>query len=279
MNIMSKAKKHDEEKPCGAVSIGGRTVKYTVVFTAKKNIILKVTGKDCVRISMPPRAHHRGLLRPALSSEKHAEKFIKENEFRVLKLLEKYDAACEASREGEDRAGFANGEKPSRVFVWGEAFTVCYETCGRKTAVAEIKCEDKLVLVKAAENCGNHEIIAAIQKALGKLLLPACRELNLLCFDSFNKAGFKSPLAAVSIKNMTSRWGSCTAAKGKISVNLKLVHFPKNCLESVFFHEYAHFTEQNHSKGFYDILDKMYPCHREASQILKKEHHVYSLLG
>jgi Predicted NADH:ubiquinone oxidoreductase, subunit RnfA len=38
---------------------------------------------------------------------------------------------------------------------------------------------------------------------------------------------------------MTSRWGSCTPARSHISMSVRLIHYPKECLDYVLLHEIA----------------------------------------
>ena len=58
----------------------------------------------------------------------------------------------------------------------------------------------------------------------------------------------------VFIKNLKSRWGSCSA-KNNINLNLHLMRLPENLIDYVILHELAHTKEKNHGKGFYDLLN------------------------
>ncbi|MGN1480450.1 M48 family metallopeptidase [Porcipelethomonas sp.] len=96
------------------------------------------------------------------------------------------------------------------------------------------------------------------------------REINEYTYNEFLKKGFKVPCALVTIKEMKTRWGSCNAVRGKISMNLRLMEYPSECIYGVFFHEYAHFIHQNHSKAFYDTLVSVYPDYYRSYKILKE---------
>lgn len=73
----------------------------------------------------------------------------------------------------------------------------------------------------------------------------------------------------ITIKYMTSRWGSCTPARHHISLSVRLMHYPEGSMDYVILHEYAHFLQGNHSRAFYDIIDYYMPEWREYDAYLK----------
>ena len=79
----------------------------------------------------------------------------------------------------------------------------------------------------------------------------------------------RRPLPQITLKYMTSRWGSCTPAKSRISISVRLIHFPPVCLDYVLTHEYAHILVANHSKAFYAEIAKRMPDYRRAEMLLK----------
>ena len=73
----------------------------------------------------------------------------------------------------------------------------------------------------------------------------------------------------LKIRNMTSRWGSCHPNKYVVTLNKKLIEFPKNCIEYVVTHEFCHFIHPNHSKQFYSFLQVMLPDWKEGKNLLE----------
>jgi len=59
----------------------------------------------------------------------------------------------------------------------------------------------------------------------------------------------------VSIRNQRTRWGSCSG-KNDINLNMKLIALPQELFDYVIFHELVHTQIHNHSKHFWQELDK-----------------------
>ncbi len=72
----------------------------------------------------------------------------------------------------------------------------------------------------------------------------------------------------ISIKNMTSRWGSCSTKKN-LSFNLKLMYFKPKIIEYVIVHELCHLKEMNHSKNFWLLVENIIPDYKICRKKLK----------
>ncbi|MDE7435737.1 MAG: M48 family metallopeptidase [Lachnospiraceae bacterium] len=74
----------------------------------------------------------------------------------------------------------------------------------------------------------------------------------------------------VTFRVMSSRYGSCNAVKGKITLNKALADMPRECGEYVAAHELAHLVHADHSAAFYRVLDAVMPDHRERERRLRE---------
>ena len=73
-------------------------------------------------------------------------------------------------------------------------------------------------------------------------------------------------VAQCGIRKMKTRWGTCSAATGRISINLELAKKPATCLEYILVHEMVHLLERHHNDRFRDYMDRFVPqwrLHRE----------------
>lgn len=70
-------------------------------------------------------------------------------------------------------------------------------------------------------------------------------------------------------RNMTSRWGSCQPATGRICINVRLALYPPDCLEYVVVHELCHLLEHGHGPRFKELMDVFLPDWRVARAKLR----------
>lgn len=84
-------------------------------------------------------------------------------------------------------------------------------------------------------------------------------------------------LPPLGVRLMRKQWGSCSST-GRININLNLVKAPYHCIDYVLAHELCHLREHNHSKSFYNLMEKYAPNWKEhkmnldalAVELLKK---------
>ncbi|MDD3323002.1 MAG: SprT family zinc-dependent metalloprotease [Paludibacter sp.] len=78
-------------------------------------------------------------------------------------------------------------------------------------------------------------------------------------FDKFvSKHDLSLATYHLSLRQMPTRWGSCTA-KGRIILNPELIKAPKACIEYVIVHELCHLVHHDHTQKFLDLQTKEMP--------------------
>ncbi len=220
----------------------GRELCYELIRKRVKNINFRIKDEDVVMVS---------------ASSKVPIKYIEQC---LAKRAEFFFGAFE-----KIKARKAAQEKSAECVKWlGKELPVVVYDNSRETAVFdENECR---VFTKdfGAENVQN-----LIRTARLERFKALCAELNEQVRTELKARGFEPPPAVITIKEMKSRWGSCSYKRGHISINLRLADYPRETVLSVFWHEYAHFWHHDHSDRFYRFLLDLYPDYYKHNNVLK----------
>ena len=95
------------------------------------------------------------------------------------------------------------------------------------------------------------------------LKLMARQKLQVAC--DRHAATLGKPYARITLRDTTSRWGSCTT-KGNLMFSWRLIMAPPPVLDYVAAHEVAHLAEMNHSDAFWSVVARLrsdYASHRD----------------
>lgn len=82
----------------------------------------------------------------------------------------------------------------------------------------------------------------------------------------YSKILGKSP-KKVRIRDLKYAWGSCSSNQN-ISINLKLATKGEKAIEYVVLHEMCHLIHMNHSKSFWNLVEKNMPEYKEYKKLL-----------
>lgn len=73
----------------------------------------------------------------------------------------------------------------------------------------------------------------------------------------------------ISIRGQKTRWGSCSR-ESNLSFNFRLMAYKRDIIDYVIVHELCHTKEMNHSKRFWDLVEKIVPDYKALRKELKK---------
>ena len=141
---------------------------------------------------------------------------------------------------------------------------------------------DAIKFIRSKENwiLTAREKVRSRQKSAetpGEAALPYTKEeVEKLQKESLRLAAYWEPLMGVhctgwQLREMKTRWGSCTVQTGKIRLNLSLARKPEACLEYVLVHELCHLLEPSHNARFHGLMDKFLPDWRERKLLLNQK--------
>lgn len=107
------------------------------------------------------------------------------------------------------------------------------------------------------------------QTLLEKKLRPLARKLIFEALRELAKE-FKFKYNRVSIRNQSSRFGSCSS-KNNLNFNWQIILFPKSKFRHILLHELTHLEIKNHSRDFWQQLSKYDPQAKANNKWLKEE--------
>jgi predicted metal-dependent hydrolase len=90
-----------------------------------------------------------------------------------------------------------------------------------------------------------------------------------LCRWHEKVAGQVIPLPKLRIRQMKTRWGSCSST-GWITLNLSLIKTPQECIDYVIVHELCHLKVMGHGPRFWSLVEKFMADYKERRKELKK---------
>ena len=76
----------------------------------------------------------------------------------------------------------------------------------------------------------------------------------------------------ITIRDQKTRWGSCSGT-GNLSFNFRLMLAPPRVLDYVVVHELCHLTHMNHSRDFWNMVERILPDYKEQRKWLKENGH------
>ena len=221
----------------------GREISYELTRKRVKNINFRAREDGIVAVSANSRVTVRKI-----------EEF----------LVQRADFFFKAFEQLQKRAR-ENNTNSRLVRYLGRDFPVRVIENSREIAVLdENECR---VFTKSADE---NYIAVLVKKAILTRFAALCRELDSEVREHLREKGFEPPTTRISIKEMKSRWGSCSYTRGHISINSRLAAFPRDTILSVFYHEYAHYWHHDHSNKFYSFLLEIYPDYYVHNSVLKQ---------
>ncbi len=234
----------------------------TIILPDGREITYELTRKRVRNINF--RAKENGVVAVSANSRvsvREIEEFLTQRADFFFKAFERLKKLAETSEVNETIA-------PNARFVrWlGRDFPVRVISSSRECAVID----ENEVRVFTRRSDDAEYLTALIKTARERRFCALCGELDREVRCELEKRGFSPPPTVITIKDMKSRWGSCSYTRGHISLNSRLAAYPRQTVLSVLWHEYAHYWHHDHSKRFYAFLLEMFPEYRKWNDLLKE---------
>ncbi len=226
----------------------GNIIEYSLTRNAKKNVNFRIKGDGTVCISAPKRISNKELQ----NMIKDKAEWIITNQNNIMQ--KQHNSIDKKITSGSYM--ILNGNKYIIRIISGKENSVYFH--------------EKLLTIQIKEKyIFNQDYINRFfEKWIRETIYYLCNQLIDRYLIKLNKYHLKKP--ELSIRNMTSRWGSCIPANNKIIISKNLIYPPFKCLEYVVLHELSHLIEPNHSQKFYNIIAEIMPDWKERKKVLNE---------
>lgn len=225
-----------------------KVFEYTLTRNSKRNVNFRIKPNGDICISIPKNV-----------TKTELEKMILE---RAEWLIENQRKA-KNKKQNMVNTDIKNG---SKIYLNGQKYYIKISACETNS----IHFRDNILILQIKEKYRNSQeyINTYFDKWLRETMYNLSDKLIDKYLPKLKKYHLKKP--ELTIRTMTGRWGSCTPAKYKITINKNLINPPHRCLEYVVLHELAHLVEANHSKKFYAIIEEVMPDWKERRKELNE---------
>lgn len=144
----------------------------------------------------------------------------------------------------------------------GVRHRIVHRRGARDAAWTETGCASEPLL------CVAGEAAHVSRRVIDFLKREAKRDLERASRQAAARLGVK--IRRISIRDQTSRWGSCSST-GVLSFSWRLILAPPFVLDYLAAHEAAHLIEMNHSRRFWRVVERIFPETERAKTWLDSE--------
>lgn len=219
-----------------------KEISFNIIYRKRKTMSLEIKPNGLVNV-LAPLGYDKNFI---IDSVKNKADWI-------LKNLEEIESKNKFDRTYED------GDK----FMYLGKEYVLQVITDKSLIRPSVNLEDKNLAVKL--NSNNKELIKQTLKTW------YCDKTLEIVKDrlDFYKKFFKDSVSSIKIKDQKTRWASCTY-KNEILFNLRCSMAPLEVVDYIVVHEMCHMEHRNHSKDFYNAVEKILPDYKIRIKWLKE---------
>ncbi len=158
-----------------------------------------------------------------------------------------------------------NGKNTEYICYLGKRFYIKqFENGLLKIPVCKIEKENFLIYKPKNKDLDLDKVIKKWQK----LEIEKIIKERIKFFIENYKFNFSFERNKISFKNQKTRWGSCSYCNN-LNFNIKVIEKPMEVIDYLIVHELSHTIYKNHSKDFWNYVEKILPNYSELRKILK----------
>jgi predicted metal-dependent hydrolase len=228
------------------VTYKDRNIPFALIRKKVKNINLKVRQDQTVVVSANNAVPYHTI-----------EKFVIQKAPWILKNLELFAAMNKVDRVRD----YASGET---LYYLGDPYRLQVLPAEKKPRVLFEHGQIYLIVKDISDQASKEKLTKSWYREQAEIIF---RQSLARIHPLIVGYGIAEP--SLTIRNMKTRWGSCSWKKGKITLSTELLKTAERCIDYVVLHELAHFLHHKHDVSFYNFLSEIMPDWKERRAILR----------
>lgn len=222
-----------------------KTIAYTVNKAKVKNFYITIQNGEVV------------IKAPWYVTSSQIQDVVESKRKWIMEKLEEYQNSPRKAKE------YLDGEK---FQILGEEYSLNIYYKDINNAILNVE-NGKIVIILPLRYA-EEDNTAQIKKMIDKMYyMVAEREVEAAMEKTRKMVGLAPE--EYRIKKTKSVWGSCSSNR-KITINQNLMMYSRKAVEYVVLHEVCHLKYMNHSKKFWEMVERYMPDYKEAEKELKR---------
>jgi len=172
------------------------------------------------------------------TTKKYIKKLLDENKDAVIKMLNRQSRV---------------NEKNKSFFYLGKSYDII-----EVATMKDIEIDGKYIYIPNKKK---------FEKWYKNKMIDIFTERLKYNFDSFDEV---ATCPVLKIRTMKTRWGVYNRVKHSITLNSRLLEYGLEEIDYVIIHELSHVIHFNHSKDFWNLVEKYCPKYKEVRKRLKE---------
>lgn len=188
--------------------------------------------------------------------------------FLINRFVKQQEGWIAAQRKKMQSAKTFENNKHVDIFGITYQKQVLYDSENKPGITVQKKSSAPKLVFNPTEPPKTGDWTTAAQKKLDRFLKTTASQYILPRTHELAKK-MKITTHKITLRQQKTRWGSCSS-KGNLNFNWRLVHFSPAIIDYVIIHELAHRVHLNHSKDFWQLVEKFDPAYRIHRGTLKR---------
>lgn len=215
-------------------------IPYCIIYKKMKHMNLRVNKEGMIEV--------------------HCNEYIPDHKIEAF-IQEKLDWLMKAKQKVEHRKNliFVEDEFDQGMGILGKQIKFSFLL----SKYNHVSLENDILVVYHKDGYNVNKLIQGfIDRSCKEVFMEICIKTHTMLED------YHLAFPQIKYRTMSTRWGSCTPKKNLITLNKKMIHYDIRFIEYVILHEFVHFMQPNHSKSFYQIIERYMPDYKERQKLV-----------